>query len=202
MQSYALSGKKQFSANRVPVCMVRFLLWSHFKRTSDSSQLIKPNIFEFQKLSLSKRGKTQNFSCENEFYLHENRPYSRYPPSFHAFNWWDERKVTWFLTYLIRVLQYSFLNFALPSPLASLFRVVYVFHITWSGLVFQASPNLSSRRNYDQEGLGRRPYKNLENFCLMINNLRVMGGSEKILGVEEGRPKIPSSFAVMVSVSE
>ena len=29
-----------------------------------------------------------------------------------------------------------------------------------------------------------------------------MGGSEKILGVEGGRPKIPSSFAVMVSVSE
>ena len=27
-------------------------------------------------------------------------------------------------------------------------------------------------------------------------------GCEKILGVEEGRPKIPSSFAVMVSVSE
>ena len=72
------------------------------------------------------------------------------------------------------MLQYSFLNFALPSPLASLFRVVYAFHITWSGLVFQASPNLSSRRNYDQEGLGRRPYKNLENFCLMINNLRVI----------------------------
>ena len=61
-----------------------------------------------------------------------------------------------------------------PSPLASLFRVVYAFHITWSGLVFQASPNLSSRRNYDQEGLGRRPYKNLENFCLMINNLRLI----------------------------
>ena len=122
------------------------------------------------------------------------------------------------------MLQYSFLNFALPSPLASLFRVVYAFHITWSGLVFQASPNLSSRRNYDQEGLGRRPYKNLENFCLMINNLRLIiinskrnnsyfkagggggggggRGSEKILGVEGGRPKIPSSFAVMVSVSE
>ena len=48
--------------------------------------------------------------------LHENRPYSRYLPSFHAFNWWDERKVTWFLTYLIRVLQYSILNFALHSP--------------------------------------------------------------------------------------
>ena len=121
-----------------------------------------------------------------------------------------------------------------PSPLASLFRVVYAFHITWSGLVFQASPNLSSRRNYVQEGLGRRPYKNLENFCLMINNLRLIiinskrnnsyfkaggggggggggerkggggggSGSEKILGVEGGRPKIPSSFAVMVSVSE
>ena len=30
----------------------------------------------------------------------------------------------------------------------------------------------------------------------------VARGSEKILGVEGGRPKIPSSFAVMVSVSE
>ena len=143
--------------------------------------------------------------------LHENRPYSRYLPSFHAFNWWDERKVTWFLTYLIRVLQYSFLNFALPSPLASLFRVVYAFHITWSGLVFQASPNLSSRRNYDQEGLGRRPYKNLENFCLMINNLRLIiinskrnnsyfkagggGGRErKNIGCRGGSPKNSFKF--------
>ena len=95
---------------------------------------------------------------------------------------------------------------------------MYAFRITWSELFFQASPNLSSRRHYDQEGLGRRLYKNLENFCLMINNLRVMiinskgtvhnisrgGGGEckKILDVKEGRPKIPSSFAVMASVSE
>ena len=51
--NHALSGKKQFSANRVPVCMVRFLLWSHFKRTSDSSQLIKP-------FSSSKKSHFQN----------------------------------------------------------------------------------------------------------------------------------------------
>ena len=99
---------------------------------------------------------------------------------------------------------------------------MYAFRITWSELVFEASPSLSSRRHYDQEGLGRRPYKNLENFCLMINNLRITlhnnnsfqrdrtyfkgggGGGracETILGVKEGRPKIPSSFAVMASVS-
>ena len=95
--------------------------------------------------------------------------------------------------------------------------MVYAFRITWSELVFESSPSLSSRRHYDQEGLGRRPYKNLENFFLMINNLRVIiinskgtvhisrggggGGMRKILGVKEGRPKIPPSFAVMASVS-
>ena len=88
---------------------------------------------------------------------------------------------------------------------------MYAFRITWSELVFEAC-----RRHYDQEGLGRRAYKNLKNFCLMIINLRVRkinskgtvhistgggGGMPKILGVKEGRPKIPSSFAVMASVS-
>ena len=91
---------------------------------------------------------------------------------------------------------------------------MYAFRITWSELVFDAC-----RRHYDQEGLGRRAYKNLKNFCLMIINLRVIlklvklipkgpfifqqggGGMPKILGVKEGRPKIPSSFAVMASVS-
>ena len=88
---------------------------------------------------------------------------------------------------------------------------MYAFRITRSELVFEAC-----RRHYDQEGLGRRAYENLENFCLMINNLRVIkinskgtvhiqggggGGMPKILGVKEGRPKIPSSFAVMASVS-
>lgn len=88
---------------------------------------------------------------------------------------------------------------------------MYAFRITRSELVFEAC-----RRHYDQEGLGRRAYENLENFCLMINNLRVIkinskgtvhiskgggGGMQKILGVKGGRPKIPSSFAVMASVS-
>ena len=89
---------------------------------------------------------------------------------------------------------------------------MYAFRITWSELVFEAC-----RRHYDQEGLGRRAYKNLKNFCLMIINLRVIkinskrtvhistggggGGRPKKLGVKEGRPKIPSSFAVMASVT-
>ena len=30
-------------------------------------------ISEFQKLSLSKRGKVQNLSCKNEFYSHGNK---------------------------------------------------------------------------------------------------------------------------------
>ena len=82
---------------------------------------------------------------------------------------------------------------------------MYAFRITRAELVFEAC-----RRHYDQGGLGRRAYKNLENFCLMINNLRVIkinskgtvhisrggggGGHAKNIGGKGGSPENSFKF--------
>ena len=42
---------------------------------------VQQAIAEFQMLSLSKRGKVKNLSCEKDFYLHENKKSFWYPSS-------------------------------------------------------------------------------------------------------------------------
>ena len=70
-----------FSVKKILLVFCKLYIYRHKQQQQQSLFLslqhklifCKLAISEFQKLSLSKRGKVENLSCKNEFYLQENK---------------------------------------------------------------------------------------------------------------------------------